>query len=1831
MSRLPLALLLLLPIAADAADLYNVGVSQVDITPTHPIRLNGFGGRRTESEGVYQRIWARAIAIEDENKQPALLITVDVLGIPDDIRAALIQRFARQVKPERIAITATHTHTGPMLKGANTTLFGVPIPKEHLANIDKYTAEFLDKLEQAGLEALKNRKPAKLSYAIGSAKFAINRRTASGPVDHDLPTLFVHDPDGKLRAIYTSYACHCVTLSHNKIGGDWAGFAAEEIQSALPGVVALVSVGCGADSNPSSGVTGDKIETAKLQGREIANEIKRLSSSFRTPVTGKLTTQWKQLELPLAASPTREQWEEKAKRQDAIGHHARVQLEKLDRKESLPTKVDYPIQTWSFTGEPGALAPGASAPGALAMVFLPGEVVVDYSLRLKKELDGQRLWVNAYANGAPCYIPSERILKEGGYEGGAAMIYYDLPVPFKPGLEESIVSVVKEQLAKTFPPKFDGAKVSVMPLSPQQSLVAIKTKPNLVVELVACEPLVDSPVAIDFGPDGKLWVCEMIDYPQGKTGKFEAGGRISFLEDLDGDGRMDKRTTFLDGLPFPTGVKVWRKGVLICAAPDILFAEDTNGDGKADVVKKLFSGFGTDNYQGRVNGLEYGLDGWVYGSCGLFGGRIKSFNGKEYALGNRDFRIKPDTGEMEPVSGTSQQGRVRDDWGNWFGCDNSTLIRHYPLDDHYLKRNPHVVYPNSSVFVPADPNPNRLFPINQQAQRFALSGPAGNVTAACGLCIYRDNLLGEEFRGNAFVCEPVNLVVHRLKLTPKGSTFEGHRPDDEKDREFLASTDNWFRPVQATTGPDGCLWIVDMYRHVIEHPRWIPPQDAAKLDLRAGAGMGRIYRVRPKEKEPRSWHRFDRSQDADQFLRGMAWVNGWTRDIATQMVLWGDGRIDDKTLENVSLWKDYAGVDVDDLRLHCLAVLNSRGAIVDESFARIFLDKHPHLRRWAIRCLESQFVTSAEFFTGITARVNDPDPLVRLQAAYSLGRSFDPKAADALGRMAAKNADDPYMTAAVLSSVNPFNISGILDALLRESGNGGPPPGFVSQLMRTATGIGNSTAQIQLLNGATVPKGGKYARWQFEVVASFIEDPKTMVRFSLLRRLDEVRSAALRVAADPKSDGADRIAAIKLVGYEGDTLTDAERAIVTELLSPTSSPALRSATVSHLGKLEVEDAAGMLIQGWKSHTPATRTQILDVLLARKDGAYTLVCALMAKAIGLSEIDAARRQRLLTHSEVKVRERAAKVFDGTINADRAKVLKEYADTPTTGDATKGKAVFTKVCAACHKLGDVGAHVGPDLAALANRTPAYLLQEILDPNRNLDSRYLEYQAVTKGMRTVTGLLAGETSTSIILRGQQRKDETLLRTDIEELRGSGKSLMPEGLEKDLPKKDMADLLAFITAIRTPPKAIAGNTPTLVKPVDGRLTLRAANAEIYGNDITFEPEFKNIGYWHGGNDRAEWRLQLEKAGSFDVYLDYACDAGNSGSELLVEPDAQAKAIQWKVASTGTWSQYRTTKVGTIKLQAGEARIVVRPVSPPRGAMVDLKSVLLVPAGEPLPPAPSPKRGGGEDPKYPTDASEIAKLILDDTQPAERRNRLIADNTHQSSELIVAMAKDIKDAKEEYRRIPWIWRVAIAAGKRNNDKEIRAILDVSLPREKLQDWQAVVIGGGIINGLTQAGVWPGERIEEIIGEGAVHRKAWQNALKQAFTMADDEKVPMGTRYDALRMIALAPTDAATKSLSKYLGKDVNAELQMGAVSGLGDVHSPKSGDLLIKSLGDLTAGNRTIALDALLRTPGRAKGLLSALATGTAKFEWLTDAYRKSLLMHPDSDVRREAGQVLK
>lgn len=448
------AVLGLLPLTAGAAQLYSVGVAKIDITPGYPIRLTGYAARKAESTGIEQHLWAKALAIGSDKEKPALLITVDNCGVPGSIRDEVAARLKKErgLDPKRITICSTHTHCGPWLKGYLPNLFVTPLTAEEEAHIARYTREFTDDLEQVALQALADRQPARLSRGTGEAGFAANRRTKGGPTDHDLPALFVFSTNDTLRAVFTSYACHCTTMGgdFNHVCGDWAGYGAEAFAAEHPGAVALIALGCAGDSNPTPRGT---LNLVKQYGQDLTTSLDRILTNSLRPVEGKLVCRLKSIELPYAALPTRAEWEKRAALTNYIGSHARRQLARLDRGEKLPVALPYRVQTWTF-GD------------GLAMVFLSGEVVVDYSLRLKREFDASRLWVNAYANDVPCYIPSERVLKEGGYEGGLAMMYYDRPAPFAPGLENRIDGAVHDLLPRAFCAKADVSKAESQTKAP---------------------------------------------------------------------------------------------------------------------------------------------------------------------------------------------------------------------------------------------------------------------------------------------------------------------------------------------------------------------------------------------------------------------------------------------------------------------------------------------------------------------------------------------------------------------------------------------------------------------------------------------------------------------------------------------------------------------------------------------------------------------------------------------------------------------------------------------------------------------------------------------------------------------------------------------------------------------------------------------------------------------------------------------------------------------------------------------------------------------------------------------------------------------------------------------------------------------------------------------------------------------------------------------------------------------------------------------------------------------------------------------------------------------
>lgn len=1094
--------------------------------------------------------------------------------------------------------------------------------------------------------------------------------------------------------------------------------------------------------------------------------------------------------------------------------------------------------------------------------------------------------------------------------------------------------------------------VTPEPKSPAASLAAMQVRDGLKIELVASEPLTVDPIAIDWGPDGKLWVVEMADYPLGVDGK--PGGRVRFLEDTDGDGRYDQSTLLLDGLQYPTSVMAWRDGVLVTAAPDIIYAADTTGDGKADVREVLYTDFAKGNPQHLVNGLQRGLDNWVYGANGHSGGTPRSLKtGAEVQLRSHDFRIRPDTGEIDLRTGVTQFIRSRDDWGNWFGSDNINPMWHFVMPEHYLGRNPHVASPDSRVHVSETPGSSPVFARSRTLARFNDFHTADSFTSACSAIIYRDNFLGEEFVGNSFVCEPVHNLVHCEVVRPKGLAFTSRRHASEQASEFLASTDNFFRPTTVQTGPDGALWVVDMYRFVIEHPEWIPIKFRLSVDLRAGSDRGRIYRIYPVDKTPRAAPKLSEA-NISEFVETLDSPNGPQRDMAQQLLV---GKND---TSSVSLLEEMVTAgSTPQGRLQALCTLDGMQQLRAEVVANAIHDKHPGVRRHAARLAERFAAESTVVADALLAAVADEDPKVALQLAFSLGEWNDPRAGSALGKLAASWADEPLMLAAIVSS-SQCGLQQLVAEVVSESQHQAPPSQFVADLLTTATAEENSVAVSQLLGVVATPNDeGTFALWQLESFGGLLDtlsrrgttleallDKQTEASDALTEKLTRLIEFARVTATAHDAALENRLAAVRLVGQSAGSGSKSFELLST-LLGPTQPRALQAAAIEALGKSADDRVATYLLGAWQTFSPALRADVLEMLFSRDAWVMETLTAVEEGIVLPAELDALRRQRLLNHRDSAIQERAESIFAGAMEASRQEVLENYAEvTQLTGDPVAGAELFAKKCAVCHKFDNKGHAVGPDLAALTDKSPQAMLVAILDPNRAIEAQYLSYSAITEAGLTYAGILATESANSLTLLGQEGKSQVLLRDEIDELVSTGKSLMPEGLEKDLSPQQLANVVAYLGSTGPKPKRFAGNHPQLVEADDLRREYfcLSTNCEIFGSSLIFEPENQNLGYWFDSDDRAVWTLDVKRAGRYAVLLDWACPAEKAGNTFVIE--AAGQKLLGKVEATGGWNDYTRSSVGTIKLAEGKQRVAIRCNGTPEGALFDLKSITLRPAG---------------------------------------------------------------------------------------------------------------------------------------------------------------------------------------------------------------------------------------------------------------------------------------------
>jgi putative membrane-bound dehydrogenase-like protein len=911
--------------------------------------------------------------------------------------------------------------------------------------------------------------------------------------------------------------------------------------------------------------------------------------------------------------------------------------------------------------------------------------------------------------------------------------------------------------------------------------------PTLQIELVAAEPDVIDPVAIAWDERGRMFVAEMRDYPVGPV-----AGTVRMLEDVDGDGRYEKSTLFAEGLPFPNSVLPWKGGILVSAAPDILYLKDTNEDGKADERRVILTGFVEGNQQLRVNSLHFGLDGWVYAANGRSDGVVRRPDDppeKAVPLRRHDLRFKPDTGEFDPIAGFSQFGLCHDDWGNRFLSWNTVPIRHVVMEERYLTRNPLLAATNVEAIIIDSTETGRIFPISPPQKRYNRES-VEFFNASCGLTLYRGDAL-PEFEGNAFVCEPLTSLVHRRILERSGATFVAKR--GEIDKEFLASTDGWFRPVNLATGPDGALYVVDFARKWVEHPDFVPKEFRDEIDFRTGDDLGRIWRVRKKDA---ALPPFTKLADAasDKLIEHLSNENGWIRDTAQRLLL--------ETPENIpteGLRAIISESKSDKARVHALYVIAGTDKFDTGLLASALEDKSSHVRAAALRLAGSHASEPEKLARRIEKSARDSDPQVRFQAVLAAG--FLPPATriDIL-KNAAADSRDPWVRLAILASASPD--AGNLFGPIWNDGTSGPAVDGRMELL----------AQLAELSGASEKRD--FARTMLDDLSTAQFTPVHLAVMVGLSKGLERRGSTLEtvwkeshpnvaitqvfskhietVLNDATAPHDSRVLAVALVSRG---LAPEGVATLPEMVTGDVPEELRQSAISALVTMDRTDLLHQLFDQWASLPVTTRRLIVQASLATQKAAIELLRAIEQEKVGKIELDTQVRETLAKYPDTAVKEHFTKLFANDKPRNRLEIVAAYSETlALKGDSSRGAEVFAQNCMPCHMYQGKGNRVGPDLSGAASRSKEKLLSDILDPNAEVAPDFVAYTAVTKDLDVVTGVLAGETAANITFRQAQGVEQTIARDNLQELRASMLTLMPEGFESAVDRQGMADLIEYL-----------------------------------------------------------------------------------------------------------------------------------------------------------------------------------------------------------------------------------------------------------------------------------------------------------------------------------------------------------------------------------------------------------------------------------------------------
>ena len=975
------------------------------------------------------------------------------------------------------------------------------------------------------------------------------------------------------------------------------------------------------------------------------------------------------------------------------------------------------------------------------------------------------------------------------------------------------------------------------PLEPQDALRTFQLARGFQIELIASEPLVADPVDMEIDEYGRLYVLEMHGYPLDKSGS----GQVKLLTDTNGDGRLDKSTLFADSLTMPFGIMRWKNGVLVADAPDILYLEDLTGDGKADVRTVILTGFAFSNAQMNAGNPLYGLDNWIY-LTSESGGTYQIYKEQFGDLGSdihypgvsnspvlplegsgRTVRFRPDEQALELTSGETQFGHSFDLWGRHLLGDNSNHIYHEVVPAQYLKRNPDLIASNA-VQTLTD-HGSDIYPITNKPQHQLLTS-VGVFTSACGNVLYTGGAFPEPYNGRVgFVAEPVSNTVHADLLSDNGASFKASRLPGQEEKEFLASTDPWFRPVNMYVGPDGALYVLDYYREVIEHPEWMSEAAIKAGNLYNGRDMGRIYRISATGAKPAGWmNALNLGEYTDEELMGqLANTNNWWRMNAQRLLV--DRRNDAliPALEDIAKNSPSAVG-----RLHALWTLEGFGSLKPELIGQALKDSVAGIRENAVKLLEAHLGDSPDLGKVLLTLEADPDAKVRFQVLCTLGFLDNNAAAAARNRILFKDINDKWVQIAALSARGAQS-SNLLKLLLENYDRANVAYASMIARLTSMTGAsGSGESMRRLVRQALTGRLEKNYSWQAAVLEglgeglerrrSDIKDFANQESLLLDAVFDHpsapIRKAVLGIlkSSGIHNEGMYAGAIAKAIAIAGDVSLPEERrteaihflgvkdptpyaSFLKDHIRPQQPVSIQLASLQTLDLIPGRAVSDYALENWQTLTPQIRTAAINTFLSSEERVASLLDAIDSGRIQKASVSFYQSVRLMTQRNPDLRTRARKMFSQ--NNEEGQVIADFKEALTMkGDVAKGEGIYKANCSMCHQMGGkVGVPYGPDLGTIKSWNPEGILANIVSPNLSIAAGYELWDVEMDDGQSLQGIISSETPAAISIRNAGMPEKTISRLDIKSLTTLNISGMPAGLEKNISPQQMADLIAFLT----------------------------------------------------------------------------------------------------------------------------------------------------------------------------------------------------------------------------------------------------------------------------------------------------------------------------------------------------------------------------------------------------------------------------------------------------